>query len=96
MDILFILGTAIFLFVALKILMMEFEIALKLVSIAFIFLVITGTYVYFQNDSSINNPSGVSDFTKTYLSWFSEAVPSKSPSGYVSKIENETGINIKD
>ncbi|MEK6760607.1 MAG: hypothetical protein AABX93_01650 [Nanoarchaeota archaeon] len=95
MDILFIFGAAFFLFVAFKVLMMELHIAAKIVSVGFIFILLTGTYVYFQSDSNIGNPDGAVDFTKTYMLWFSEVIPAKSPSGYVSKIENETGIKIK-
>lgn len=63
-----------------------FHIIKKIALIFFIFIIVSGSWIYVQSNASLGSPKEIIDFAKTYSVWFSNAFGNmKSFSGYASK-----------
>src|SRR3989344_2553879 len=64
------------------------EIVVKVVFIAFIFVMITIGWVYAKTTPDLTNASGIVNFTKSYFVWISSAFSNAlDVSGYISKMD---------
>ena len=73
-----------------------FHIIKKIVLILFVFIIVTGFWIYMESNSSLGSPKEIMDFAKTYFVWFSNSFGNvKDFSGYAGKQDWKTETQNK-